>query len=421
MMKNEENIVESFIRHAMRFSDYVVVFNHNSTDGTQDILEALVKEYGDKIIIYPEVMDTAMTINREMFNHMIGYAFHELEADMVLPLDSDEFPVLLTEGDIRAYLEKLSQEQCYKVHFIPFSPTKEWKKDVFAPMLFQRRKKISKDTDYKVFLTRKLYLEQGLEVGLGNHLAYSSVSGQEIEVRDLYPELFYVLLPFRNREHLESKLVIRWLSLIMRQDVTSGTAFQYQDGYTKILHGQELSQEQIDWFSMNNMCAGSEHRENVEDIQKEVEEVEIGCLFENLELKYTHLVQAKSNYVLLMEFAQQVIEQYKDEKGKCEQFSLEKEQLFQEKEKLIQEKGMLCKESVEKEVQLNEIRNQLQNTQQINIHLEQQYRQLENHYLQMKHKYEMAEQNLAQIKGSKAWKMIQLYRKFIGKHDPSQD
>lgn len=375
MVKNEENIIESFVRHAMTFSDNVIVYNHNSTDGTLQILEALEKEYGSKFMIFPEFINTAMTINQEVFNQMTRYAFEEMCADMVLPLDSDEFPVLVPRGNIRNYLEALDADKCYQAHFMPFSIPEKWEKEKFAPLQFTHRKKPESSADYKIFLQRDPYYRYGIEIGLGNHTIISKKGETEIPIEDLYPNMFYAHLAFRNKEHLEGKLVLRWLSLIMRTDMTSTSAFQYREGYTKILQGKQLSKEEIDWFCLNNMCAGMDNVESYEDIQNVIEAVDTHTMFEPLELKYTDLVQGKSNYVLLMEFTQQVINQYKEQK---------------DVEKLVQK-----------------LQEELQRTQS-------QLATIEN-------ECQTAKQNLENIHRSKAWKLIQAYRKMIGKHDPTQD
>ena len=393
MVKNEENILESFVRHAMTFSDNVIVYNHGSTDGTLAILEALAQEYGERFLIYPEIENTVMTINQEVFNHMIHYAFAEMNADMVLPLDSDEFPVMVPKSNLRSYLENLDRKCCYRVHFMPFAISEKWDKDTFAPLLFDKRKKLSIHTDPKMFLLREPYEKYGLQVSLGNHTIHSTTTEQEAPVKDLFPEMFYAHLAFRNKEHLESKLVIRWLALMMRSDVTKGVAFQYRDGFEKILAGGQLSKEEMDWFSLNNMHAGIDKTESLEQIQSEIEEIDAKELFDDLQLKYTELVQDKSNYVLLMEFANQVIGQYKEQKKKLQ--DLKNEQ--------------------------NMLEGQIKSQQEHIKQLEKALAQTEALLAQAEAGRLTAVRDLQNIRDSKAWKLIQTYRKLIGKHDPTQD
>lgn len=39
MVKNEEDIIESFIRYTLTFADMILVVNHSSDDSTGEILE----------------------------------------------------------------------------------------------------------------------------------------------------------------------------------------------------------------------------------------------------------------------------------------------------------------------------------------------------------------------------------------------
>jgi hypothetical protein len=304
----------------------------------------------------------------------------------VLPLDSDEFPVLVPKSNLRAYLESLDPTQCYRVHFMPFALSDKWNKEIFAPLLFEQRKKLSIHTDCKMFLFKEPFEKYGLIVSIGNHRIYSTATDQEVPVKDLFPEMFYVHLGFRNRDHLESKLVIRWLALIMRSDVTKGTAFQYRKGFEKLLDGGQLSKEEMDWFCLNNMCAEPGEMETLEQIQEKIEAVDPKELFDDLKLKYTNLVQGKSNYVLLMEFTNQVIAQYKEQREELQSANNETKILME---------------------QLKAQQNQVQELQ----------RRLE----QTESEKNAAVANLQNIRSSKAWKLIQAYRKLMGKHDPSQD
>ncbi|MCI6101295.1 MAG: glycosyltransferase family 2 protein [Selenomonas sp.] len=44
MVKNEMDIIESFVRHTLGFADLLIIADHKSTDRTREILEALRTE-----------------------------------------------------------------------------------------------------------------------------------------------------------------------------------------------------------------------------------------------------------------------------------------------------------------------------------------------------------------------------------------
>ena len=118
--KNEADVIESFVRHTMTFSDVLIICNHMSVDNTKEILIALQKE-GLNIII-KDCDDIGYAQNRIMTKLMYE-AFDDYDADIVLPLDSDEF-LLRKDNDynIRNELENLSiNENYYNLEWFLFT------------------------------------------------------------------------------------------------------------------------------------------------------------------------------------------------------------------------------------------------------------------------------------------------------------
>lgn len=332
MAKNEENLIESFVRHALSFADNMIIYDHNSTDGTGRILEELKKEYGERIFLWKEEETTLKIINQEVFNRMVAYAFGTMGSDMVLPLDADEFPIRLAKKDVREYLQQLDKTKCYRVHFMPFAIPEEWRSDTFAPLLFSKRKKLNVNTDFKAILMKEPYQRFQIYLGLGNHAIECKKDGdEEVSVEDLFPELFYAHFPFRSKEHLENKLALRQLALEMRTDITTGTAFQYTKGFEQIMAGDTLSDIEAAWYCLNNMCGGYNKPETLEEIQESIEVVDPKELFANQELQYTEQYSMqKSNYRVLLEFADQLARQFSDECKKS--MELQKELGYKQEE-----------------------------------------------------------------------------------------
>ena len=44
MVRNEADIIESFVRHNLQFADRLYIVNHRSSDATKDILQQLLQE-----------------------------------------------------------------------------------------------------------------------------------------------------------------------------------------------------------------------------------------------------------------------------------------------------------------------------------------------------------------------------------------
>ena len=89
LVKDEENLIEKNIRfHKAMGVDGFIITSHNSTDGTNEILERLKKEGLVQEIIYIKEphLDQAKFVNR-----MIKIAKHKYKADWIINSDADEF------------------------------------------------------------------------------------------------------------------------------------------------------------------------------------------------------------------------------------------------------------------------------------------------------------------------------------------
>src|SRR5437868_13045546 len=88
IVKNEADVIEPFVRHARAWTDHHLVFDHDSTDGTREILGRLIAE-GLPLTVFT---DTALgNLQQARSNHLTRIAAREFAADWVLPLDADEF------------------------------------------------------------------------------------------------------------------------------------------------------------------------------------------------------------------------------------------------------------------------------------------------------------------------------------------
>ena len=100
IVKNEADIIEPFIRHTRAWVDHHLVFDHDSSDGTREILGALQAE-GLPLTLFT---DQALgNLQQARSNRLTSLAARDHGADWILPLDADE---ILT-GPGRPALEKV--------------------------------------------------------------------------------------------------------------------------------------------------------------------------------------------------------------------------------------------------------------------------------------------------------------------------
>lgn len=105
LVADSADIVESFVRHTLTYADEMLVVDHATGDGTADILHALAAE---GLPVAVERCETAELCHEEIMTRLMHRAFDAHGADIVVPVDADEF--LVTEDaakPCRAVLSRL--------------------------------------------------------------------------------------------------------------------------------------------------------------------------------------------------------------------------------------------------------------------------------------------------------------------------
>ncbi len=97
--RNEQDIIEAFVRHTLGFCGHLLLIDHGSTDDTPRILEELQKE-GLAVRVLRD--DRYGLLQTEHMARLLKIAAHELKADWIFTLDCDEF----LQGEVLACLQE---------------------------------------------------------------------------------------------------------------------------------------------------------------------------------------------------------------------------------------------------------------------------------------------------------------------------
>ena len=88
MVKNESDVIETFVRHNVRFVDAMLIIDNGSTDGTRAILASLTRE-GLPVVVYDDPRPGY--VQSERMTALYGEALRYFAPDGLLMLDADEF------------------------------------------------------------------------------------------------------------------------------------------------------------------------------------------------------------------------------------------------------------------------------------------------------------------------------------------
>jgi hypothetical protein len=187
--RDEEDVIEAFVRHTAALVDHHLIVDHCSHDRTAEILARLAGE-GLSISVFR--CDDPVYNQPPLTNLLMRRAVEEHDADWVVPLDADEFvmPAFEAEGepsDIlrEGILHAPSNDGCLIYPFRTFHPTEtDPKAQLNVVERIGQRFKWEIGEHHKIIVNRKLASTEGGQIMPGNHhfnLGDQQVSPQALE------------------------------------------------------------------------------------------------------------------------------------------------------------------------------------------------------------------------------------------------
>lgn len=248
IVKNEADIIEAFVRHTHAWVDRHLVFDHDSTDGTRAILQALRAE-GLPLELFTD--DALGNLQQARSNHLVRLAA-ERGADWILPLDADE---ILTGSGRAALEEELGRSP-------PLAPRSVFLSDQLAtagddprelnPVRRLQHRARGAPHTRKLMIPRALALDPSVQIGKGSH----ALSRHGAGVADgPLPEAFYLAhFPLRSPEHQALRVVLAELQKLSGGRATAGVDMHYRLGFQLLAENPEL------FFAVTGSAAGATPR-----------------------------------------------------------------------------------------------------------------------------------------------------------------
>lgn len=242
MVRDEADVIESFVRHNLTVADALYIIDHASNDGTSDILAALVDE---GLPLAVTRYDGVAQIQAELLTALMAQAFAD-GADLVLPLDADEFIWPEAGGTLataRATLQALPTQAVY-------AWLGQWDCTLVMPetgadrLLFARpaRRVAHPASIGKVFVGRAAYEVTRAQHGRllqGNHqFVIDGTDGPSRIVPKEVSNLFLAHFPWRSAEQAAAKEAIGWIANVAKYSRQTTRAFHWREGFERVLAGE---------------------------------------------------------------------------------------------------------------------------------------------------------------------------------------
>lgn len=240
IVKNEMDIIESFVRHTLSFADELLLIDHQSTDKTAEILRALQQE-GLPLTVHTS--NRVEYAQGDMTTDLLYEAINNHGADLVIPLDADEFLVGTKPGkSIREYLEDLDREFVYKLPWRRYSP---YQPDVRREEFLLARPALGdiyRDAGNKCIVGAKAVLDNKLQVIQGNHYLYSVQEGKMVgrdmlDCQTLEIAHFY----WRSSEQFQTKIAVAWPILVSKYSLASIGGGGYRLFHQRLIKGEAIN------------------------------------------------------------------------------------------------------------------------------------------------------------------------------------
>ena len=243
MVKNEADVIESFVRYNINIFDEMLILDNGSTDDTPKILKQLQNEGLSVVIIKDEYREFEQA---DKMNMLLKKAVDGFMADIVVPLDADEFLISSSGGNPRVILELMDIETFYLAKwktYVPDFSKNEHKKFIPSKMKVVRDDKF--EDFYKAIFPKELVKNYKVELTFGNHdLTYDSKYNNIIK-RIINNELRISHFPIRSKEQTISKITVGWIYSLYLPNFREGLNFHWKNIFDKLKENEEITNEDV--------------------------------------------------------------------------------------------------------------------------------------------------------------------------------
>lgn len=295
--KIESDIVESFVRHALSFADEILIADNGSFDGTQEILCRLQEE---KLPVHWERLPYRAEFDHAgMMLSLVREAVKQYQADIVLPLDIDEFLVNTENGvSIRDVLQNLDRAKVYHVHMYQYellSPYTDSSQFLLGQPCVREPLNFGEKHRGKVIVGAEALKDEAFRLIQGCHYAYRETpNGDESVPLHIVPLLHVAHFHWRCNERYSIKTVLGWLGTASKYTVHAFSCNYMKIHYEKIMRGE------IDGFDKTMGASATEP-------------VDLKAFCTPQQMRYGNLVRAELLPIALKE-CERIAEAYAEEK-----------------------------------------------------------------------------------------------------------
>lgn len=235
IVKNEADIIEPFVRHTLAWVDHHLVFDHDSTDGTREILGALQRE-GLPLTLYTD--DALGNLQQARSNHLARLAAGKFGADWILPLDADEILTGPGRSELERALAQITPGRPATLPLLNYYPTDADQDGEANPLLRLQHCQAAPSATKKIVAPAPLARDPQIAAGKGNHVLLRG--GDALPDHPLPAEFCLAHFALRSPQHQVLRVVLAEIQKNSRGQAHAGLDVHYRLGFQLLAEKPEL-------------------------------------------------------------------------------------------------------------------------------------------------------------------------------------
>ena len=235
VVKNDADIIEPFVRHTGQWVDHHLVFDHDSTDGTREILAALQQE-GLPLTLFTD--DAIGNLQQARSNHLTRLAAQRWNADWVLVLDADEIMVGPGRAGLTGLLAGETGTRPVSVPLLNYYRTADDDARVANPVQRLHYCQATPSSTRKLFIPRSLALNPAAVASMGTHALH--LDGRTVADQPLPADYWLAHLSLRSAGQQVMRVIVSELQKISGGRRQAGVALHYRLGFQLLAEKPDL-------------------------------------------------------------------------------------------------------------------------------------------------------------------------------------
>lgn len=243
-VKNEADIIESFVRHNLGRLDALVLIDDGSVDGTREILLSLEAEGLNLVTLE---WDGSVGHEQSMkLSELLLALTSRMNFGWVFPLDADEAIDCESRATLEMTLRKLAPGRVGTLPWRTYIPTAadDWAQTNPFRRIIHRKARETPQF-YKVAIPASQLRYALIVIASGSHTARRAAAFKQLSMTPL-EEVALAHFPVRSPDQLVSKVICGWLSMCATGSGRPSRGFHWRDMYAQFMRDGVPTTEEIE-------------------------------------------------------------------------------------------------------------------------------------------------------------------------------